>query len=304
MGKRGMRSEREDRAALLDEAALIFVQLREAPLDPALLAERDAFVARSAEARDAYAKIERGWQLSGGRRRMPPVIVLALAIGFGTAVYLGATPLRLYFAADVTTGVEAERTALISGDIAHLDAGSAIADNTEGGVRAVTLLDGAAVFEVAESAEPFVVSVGDANVTVRGTVFETAIEQDGFSVSVAEGSVEVTLSPTKWTLERGSRLDWSPANGAVVTPVAPDDVAAWRRGQLVVKDMPLGDIIEILDRRVRGDVLVLGTALAGTRISGNFDLTNPQSAIRALAAIAGADVYWGAPIATVLMRLD
>ncbi|MEL7137979.1 MAG: FecR domain-containing protein [Pseudomonadota bacterium] len=299
-----MSTERQDRAALLDEAALIFVQLRETPLDPALLAERDAFLARGREAREAYAKIERGWRLAGGRRRTSRMFLLAVAIGLGAALYVGTPSLRLYLVADAVTGVVAERTALASGDGVHLDAGSAIADNTAGGVRAVTLFEGAAVFDVARGAQPFVVSVGDAEVTVLGTVFETALRPDGFTVSVVEGVVEVRIAASVWSVERGSRLEWSPGRGGTVGPIDIDDVAAWRRGQLVVKDMPLGDIAEIIDRRVRGDIVVLGSALAQTRISGNFDLTDPQAAIRVLAAIAGAEVFWGAPFASVLVRID
>ncbi|MEM8790951.1 MAG: FecR domain-containing protein [Pseudomonadota bacterium] len=297
-------SDEEDVTSLLDEAAMIFVQLRETPDDEALLAERDAFLARSPAARRAYRKIENGWRVSGSRRRPSSMLVLALAIGLSAALYLGASPLRTFLVADVSTGVEAERVELGSGDVAHLDAGSAIIDETEIGVRNVRLLEGAALFEVDAETAPFIVSAGDAEVTVRGTIFETALRADGLSIAVAEGTVDVEIANERWSLDEGEQLIWSQGSDAVVIPIDTDSIAAWRGDQLVAEDMAVEEIVEIIDRRVRGEVLVVSGELAATRVSGNFDLSDPQSALRALAAITGARLISGPPVLTVLMATD
>lgn len=299
-----MTREEIHQTAILEEAALIFVQLREAPDDAALLAERDAFLARGPAERAAYAKIQDGWRIAGGRRRSNSVLGLLLAIGLGGAAYVGAAPLRIYLLADAYTALAVETTSLASGDLVHLDASSAILDNSAGQVRGVTLLKGAAVFDVDADPRPFAVSLGDAEVTVRGTIFETAHLGDGLSVSVAEGSVDVTIDDRTWLLEDGARLTWSPERGVTVMPISLESVGAWREQRLVVNDVTFGEIAEILDRRLPGDVFVFGASLSETRVSGSFDLQNPQSALRVLAAIADARLILAPPVASVLMRID
>lgn len=293
----------EHTTQLLDEAALIFVQLREAPDDPALLAERDSFLARGPAARAAYQKIQDGWQISGGRPRSRTKTILSLVLVATLCWYFGAKPVLDFLIADISTGVNSAQATLKSGDIAVLDADTALVDDTQDGARAVRLLRGAAVFDVETNARPFIVTLGDATITVRGTMFETAYLADILSVSVAEGSVDVTIDGQSWTLSAGERLDWG-QSGATIQPIAPDDVAPWRGQQLVVTDMPVAHIARILDRRLRGDLVVLAKDLAQERVSGRFDLTNPESALSALAAITGAQFYSGAPLASALVRTE
>ncbi|WP_299851409.1 FecR domain-containing protein [uncultured Roseovarius sp.] len=88
---------------------------------------------------------------------------------------------------DLYTRFEPMQAALVSGGRLHLDAGSAITDNTDSDTRAVTLLQGAAFFDVAKNPRPFEVMVGDLRVRVRGTAFETAWIDDVIEISVSEG---------------------------------------------------------------------------------------------------------------------
>ncbi|MEM6663375.1 MAG: FecR domain-containing protein [Pseudomonadota bacterium] len=289
---------------LLEDAALIFVQLREAPADEALLAERDAFLARGPEARAAYDRIQDGWQVSGGRARSraPTIISLLLAATLGW--YFGVKPVQDYVIADAASGLHIVEATLNSGDLATLDADTALVDDTADGPRSVRLLRGAALFDVASNTKPFIVTLGDAEVRVRGTVFETAFLPGTLAISVAEGSVDVSVDGGKWTLSQGQRLEWTDDGQAEISAIDPANIASWRADQLVVTDARLDHVVEAIDRRLRGDVMILGSELASMRVSGRFDLGNPASALRVLSATVGADLYLGAPLGSVIVRTD
>lgn len=295
-----MTSETPD-TRLLDEAALIFVQLRDAPQDPEFLAQRDVFLARGAAEKAAYAKIEASWRVSGGRTRSTLRIVLPLLIALGAAVTLGFEPARIHLQADAITGRVQEDIQLASGDQAYLDAGSALVDDTQTGTRSVTLLRGAALFEVAPEDRPFQVLLGEVEVTVRSTIFETVTDKDRASVRVAEGAVDVRAGGQTWLLLDGQRLDWSPQTGGILSQTAASEIAPWRLERLTVTDMTVAEIIDALDRRVSGRIFVLSPDLAEVKISGSFDLGDPNSALRSLAAITDARLIPAGPFGALLI---
>ncbi|MEM7058162.1 MAG: FecR domain-containing protein [Pseudomonadota bacterium] len=294
----------DQQTKLLEEAALIFVQLREAPDDPELIAERDIFLAKGPDARAAFEKIEDGWKVSGGRTRSRTPTILSLVLLAALSWYFGAKPVQDYIVADASSGSQILETTLDSGDLAILGADSALVDETNDGIRSVRLLRGAAVFDVTSDTRPFIVTLGDAEVRVRGTVFETAYLSDVLAVSVADGTVDVSINGKLWVLTAGDRLEWTASDGAVIRSVPLTDVASWQSDELVVADAPLVHVVEVIDRRLGGDVVILGSDLARTRVSGRFDLRDPQSALRVLAATIGADYYSGAPLVSVLVRTE
>lgn len=288
---------------ILEEAVRLFLELEAAPEDRALQRERDTFLARGEAERAAYRKAVTGWTATGIKpRRNRLGIAVAVAI-LGAAALYGAEPLRIALLADVSTGLETAQGSLTSGDRVYLDAGTAIIDATapEESVRAVTVLRGAAFFDVRKDARPFRVSLGEILVEAVGTAFETSIIDDSLSVEVAEGVVRVTGPEETWQLQAGERLHWSGGSGTLLPEVAPADVASWRQDQLTVQNMPVAQLVDILDRRIAGDVVVVGNGFAGRTVSGSFDLSDPTGALEILAATQDARIVPARPFATLLI---
>lgn len=221
------------------------------------------------------------------RRRLP---VVGLAIALLASAILLAEPARLYLQADVTTRQQSRAIALASGDRAILDADTALADTTGGDRRQVTLLDGAALFEVARDGRSFVVSVGDLTVEVLGTTFETAMIHDTVTVSVREGRVRVVAGDRNWTLAAGDRLLWSKDGGGALDTIDPADVAIWQSGRFVADGLSFAQVADVIDRRLPGRVVVGGAGLAASRVSGTINLDDPELALAALAATRGARI--------------
>lgn len=280
------------REALMWEAADIFLKLRDDPGNEALQARRDEFCARGEEERQVYEDLLKTWKASGvkkGPNKLRAIIVLTC--GVLSAAYLAYDPLRVALLADVSTQFNADTTVLASGDRVVLDADSALIDDSDGSVRDVSLLEGAAFFDVGKDNRPFTVTLGDMMVSVVGTAFETAFVDGAVFVSVVEGRVNVTDGDEVWTLTAGDHFNWTDDQPATLSQKPVQDMAAWRADRLVVDNMTMGQAADIISRRLRGPVVFSGRALRNTRVTGTLDLHDPLAALRLLADSGNAQVY-------------
>jgi transmembrane sensor len=73
-------------------------------------------------------------------------------------------------------------------------------------------------------------------------------------------------------------------------PAAPGTVAAWRDGQLVAQNVPLHEAVDQLRRYYAGTILLASTSLGASRITGAYNLADPEDALRAIAQAHGAKV--------------
>ena len=290
----------QDRA-LLTKAADIFIRLSEDPTNEAVLAERDAFMALGEEERRAYENVSRAWQGVGRRPGAGKVSILAIfALLLGSS-YLSFDPLRKLISADFATDLASESIRLESGDLAYLDAATSIAEDSSLSGRQITLLDGAAVFDVASDGRPFEVIVGDLNVEVLGTVFETSLLGDDVMVAVTEGAVSVSADGNFWRLEAGDQLLWShERSDARIEQRELEDIAVWRRDRFVADGLTLAQVAGVIDRRLPGTVYIPGSALSDARVSGTIDLSKPVLALEAVAASRGARLTSLGPLGYIL----
>ncbi|MEM7058833.1 MAG: FecR domain-containing protein [Pseudomonadota bacterium] len=289
-----------DRKKLLDDAADIFLKLREHPNDPSMQAARDEFVGRGPAEMAAYTQIQQMWTVSGARKKRStsgPIVMVFLACLLAWQLY---QPLRVMLLADHRTGGAPEQIELTSGDKAHLDAATALAEGIDTASRTITLLEGAAFFDVRKDPRPFTVVIGDVTATALGTAFETAFSDSETIVTVFEGRVEVQTRNESWTLTAGERLALTPDADAQRRSIELHTIAGWRTGKLVADGLTVKQVAAVIDRRLPGGITIMNEGLANARVSGTFDLGDPLLALRALAATHDAKVLAVPPIHTVL----
>lgn len=289
-----------ERERLFDEAAKIFVSLKDAPSDPAAIEARDAFLARGEEARDVYAKVSKVWTASGGRKRAGTTLSLIFALVIAASAYVWFDDVRMHILADLSTGRVPIEQKLASGDLVKLDAGSALIDRTDGDVRRVEVLDGAAFFDVTTDGRPFTVEAGDLTIRVLGTAFEASMFDDGGLVGVTEGTVEVTYGADTWNLTPGDVLRYQEDTGVRVSQTDPARIAGWRTDRLVVDGVPFGEIVEIIDRRLPGPIILLDSGLAEQPVTGGFNLDDPGLALQAAASGLGARGVLTSPFGAIV----
>jgi transmembrane sensor len=176
--------------------------------------------------------------------------------------------------------------------------------------RHIDLVRGEARFKVAKDpARPFTVATTTAAVRALGTVFNVRADQQDTQVAVLEGQVEVTIAPgqvttaalrvqTKGAARVPSSVRLAKGERAAVTslgietdtgpPIAA--VMAWTERRLVFRDQPLNGVVREFNR-YRTQLLVLDDPdLAALKISGVFDLSDPESLIAYLGAYEAVQV--------------
>ena len=186
--------------------------------------------------------------------------------------------------------------------------------------RRVRLASGDAVFHVARSARPFVVSTDRGSVAALGTSFAVEQEDGGMEVSVLEGRVSVTAAAAELplteydgkvdfgqrtdttVLDPGQRLDLSAEHRRQET-VAPEELSrelAWRDGYVVYDQEPLRAVVGDMRRYAKVNIHVADERLQDIRISGRFPIGDVSGLLAQLSDQDGVFVDQAGPRWVVL----
>lgn len=302
------------------EAALWFARMRAAP-DPATRRGFAAWLDADPRHAEAWGVLNAAWGLAGpgseavlreeaaalaplmarvrarrGRRAVRrgaglAAVLVLLAAAAGWFAFQHPNALQNLRADAVSARGERRSLGLPDGSTVLLDADSAIAIDF-GGARRVRLLRGAAHFDVRRDGTPFVVAAGEGETRVTGTAFDVALEEAAVSVTLERGSVRVTAGGAPpVALVPGEQVTYAP--GGIGTPRAVDlaRTGAWRTGRYVFDDRPLAEVIARIEREQSGRIVVLGSRLRETRVSGAFSLAEPDRALDSLGTALGFSVH-------------
>ncbi len=143
-------------------------------------------------------------------------------------------------------------------------------------LRALTLLDGEAFFDVTSDPErPFVVEVNDIYVKAVGTKFDVHKRYAGTNVAVLEGRVKVATNTgaaqtdaTPLFLSAGEQVS-KPQDGAFtdVGSVSELEFGAWRNGRLVFRDAHLIDVVTDANRYFEGSISLQASDIYEERVN-------------------------------------
>ncbi|MFA5984064.1 MAG: FecR family protein [Methylococcaceae bacterium] len=184
---------------------------------------------------------------------------------------------------------------LADGSHLLLNTNTAISVVFDSQTRVITLHHGQIKVNVAEdSLRPFVVKVGNLEVKALGTVFEVYQKDTGdISVTVQEHAVNVRRPlenniaedelPAQFTVQAGQQ--WLYQNSAGLKPPFEVNLAqatAWQYHNLSVKDRPLSELIDELNRYRLGRIYLVGEALKNLKVSGVFPMDNPDDVLASI----------------------
>jgi transmembrane sensor len=301
----------EDEAT--DAAARWLVALEEAPDDHELRARFEAWRAASpanaaawANTSDVYDLIatpayaahrearETSKVVALPHRRRLPLALAGAALAAGLA-WLFVPGLLLDLRADhVTATAQLREVVLDDGSVVHMAPDSAL-EVRYGRDREVALLKGEALFTVTpDRARPFRVVTGNVETTVLGTVFDVRRVDDEVTVAVSEGMVRVARtdagSPVSERLSPGDTVRVSAAGRIERASVTPSEVAAWRHGRIVARNLAVSDVVDELRRSFSGAIVLAPGALGRQRVTGVYNLSEPEAALRAVVGVHGGAV--------------
>lgn len=255
--------------------------------DEVTTADRVAFRAwlrRDERHRTAYAEVERIWSgaselpIVKARRRARRLVVSRRALGktaIAAAVGGGAWAVyREHPFADYRTGTGERRSVTLSDNSSvEMAAATALSVSFDPQFRFVTLHRGEAYFTVApDTARPFVVEAAAGRTMAAGTAFNVDYLSDDVRVTVAENAVHVRVGARDVRLESGSQVTYTRRSIGAPQEADPVTELAWREGRLVFVSQPFGRVIASLNRWRRGNLVVLGSALAERPVTLIVDL--------------------------------
>lgn len=205
------------------------------------------------------------------------------------------------------TGIgEQELVTLADGSQAQLNTASRISVRFSKDERRIELAAGEAFFDVEkDQARPFVVHTPNAAITVTGTSFDIHSEADRSSVHVVTGAVDVAprFGPAS-TLLAGDAIEiGADGKASAVSRFDPSLILAWRGGKARFRDEPLGEVVKSLNRYFTTPIAIEDDALARLPVTGEFDIRDRDTAVKALALIFGLEAT-DEPAKTVLKSPD
>jgi transmembrane sensor len=154
--------------------------------------------------------------------------------------------------------------------------------------RDVVLESGSAFFEVTpDAARPFTVRAGDLTARAVGTAYEVERVAARRTVAVAEGIVAVGHDGAREDGERLGAGDWlrwtedDPAPGERGHRAA-ENIAPWRDHLIVLNRRSIREAAAEIGRWYDGRIVVWDDGIGDKLVSGVFDVSDPQAALRAL----------------------
>jgi transmembrane sensor len=165
--------------------------------------------------------------------------------------------------------------------------------------REVRLEEGEALFSVSgDATRPFEVQAGSARVTVVGTRFSVRYRKEGASagavdveveaghVQVAHATPETDTTNAPVDLFSGESVRLSPAGTlGAIRPIAPDNIAPWRKGFIRFTNTPLAEALQEMERYGPTHLVIRDPAVAALPIGGNYRIGNPNAFARILPQI-------------------
>ncbi|NVO20636.1 MAG: FecR domain-containing protein [Bacteroidetes bacterium] len=139
-------------------------------------------------------------------------------------------------------------------------------------------LTGEAYFNVAhDKSKPFIVKGSNVNVEVLGTMFNVNTKADDGKMSVVLTTGKIALyftdrSADKIILNPGEKADVSQESHQILKSGNSDpNYLAWKTGQIVFENIPLGQIIRTLNTVYHTNIMLANQSLGNCRVTASFD---------------------------------
>lgn len=305
-------TERETAEAINEQAMTWIARLdREGP-DARLRHELDAWLDGDGRRQGAFLRAEAAWNMLDRASMLEPAAEesragrgvdrrrmmiggggLAASLAAGGGGLLAWRALRTV-RIDTRKG-EIRRVPLSDGSLAVVNTQTQVKVDLQPKLRAVTLDEGEAWFEVAkDKARPFVVAAGDVRVRAVGTAFSVRRLKTGAIVQVTEGVVEAWCVGDEAHAVRVSHGDQAIVAPAAAPTVAPDGAEeidrklAWRTGLIVLSGETLAEAAAEFNRYNDRQIVIEDPELAAQTYVGRFHTNDPEAFVKAVTLTLGA----------------
>lgn len=215
--------------------------------------------------------------------------LLALGISVGAAWFSDGW---LMLSSDYRAEHQVRHVTLPDGSRVDMDAGSAISLAYNQHERRVKLLQGNAWFTAApvsaSEPRPFMVEAASGITQALGTQFLIQSAEQSTTVGVAEHSVQVTVNEQTLKLDEQQAARYTHQGVTRLSNWDSRNSSDWKRGLLIFNQQPLSDVVARISRYHRGTVVISGTTLRQSKVSGIFYLNELDGALNTITTELGA----------------
>jgi len=156
---------------------------------------------------------------------------------------------------------------LADGSRIELNTGAALDVDYGADARRVSLARGEAFFDVTrDPSKPFIIKAGAGEVRVLGTAFSVAREGDGARVTVIRGKVRVSLAGKHVDITPDQQVRFDGGALYAVRRVDADTLLAWSDGRLILRNQPLGEVLDAVDRYYPGAIVLTDAKARAKRV--------------------------------------
>lgn len=204
---------------------------------------------------------------------------------------MGLWPSIEELSADYRTAKGERRNIALSDNISlTLNTQTSIAVRSEQGAPRIELISGEAAVQAERDAPvPLVIDAAGGRVTARRASFNVRCLDRAVSVSCIEGDVEVEWKGQRVAISEKQQISYSADTGLGRASQADLEQAnAWRKGLLIVRDWPVGRLVEEINRYRPGRIVVMDEQLGRRMISGTFHLDHLDDFIAQAHGLFGA----------------
>ncbi|SAI74795.1 transmembrane sensor [Bordetella ansorpii] len=209
-----------------------------------------------------------------GRRAFLGAAAGAMATAAGVAVFhppLGLWPAPGLWGADYRTATGEQRAVALAERVnVVLNTDTRIRRAGRDGTPGIALLDGEAAIDLTGPGDPFGVQAGAGRAWAQTGHFQVRYLDGQACVSCLDGEVRVEHPLGARTLRARQQLVYDDQSLSGVAGIEPEDVSAWRRGELVFHRTPLAQVVDEINRYRPGRVVLMNDAKRQTPVSGRF----------------------------------
>jgi transmembrane sensor len=204
---------------------------------------------------------------------------------------LGLWPSFEELSADYRTAKGERRNIALSDNVSlTLNTQTSIAVRSAQGAPRIELISGEAAVQAGRDAPvPLVIDAAGGRVTAHRANFNVKCLDRAVSVSCIEGGVEVELKGQRVALSEGQQISYSTEAGLGRASQADLEQAnAWQKGLLIIRDWPIGRLVEEINRYRPGRIVIMDEQLARRMISGTFHLDHLDDFVAQAHGLFGA----------------
>ncbi|MEH6501568.1 MAG: DUF4880 domain-containing protein [Pseudoalteromonas distincta] len=159
--------------------------------------------------------------------------------------------------------------------------------NTSTNEHRVRLVSGEMDVQCSSFAEGFSIFAAGGEITGSDAHINVKHINDSVQVTCLQGLAEVSYQGQRARIGSGEQIRYSPSSFAPPAPVDANHVSAWLNRVLVFDDIPLGEVIEEVNRYRSGKILLLNAQVAKRRVQARFELDRLDEVITLMTDVYG-----------------